>query len=77
MGELKESILSLAGMVVLIGFSAFFSGSETAFFSIDKETLRTYRKSNKLSQKMIANLLNVPRNLLIALLFCNLIVNPA
>ena len=75
MEELKESVVSLAGMLILIAFSAFFSGSETAFFSLDRETLRKYRKSSKLSERMAASLLTVPRKLLIALLFSNLIVN--
>jgi CBS domain containing-hemolysin-like protein len=62
-------------MFVLICFSAFFSGSETAFFSIDRETLRKYRKSPRTSRRMVAGLMREPRNLLIALLFSNLIVN--
>jgi len=73
--EFKESVVSLAAMLILVAFSAFFSGSETAFFSLDRDILRRYRKSPRLSERMVANLRAVPRKLLIALLFSNLIVN--
>ena len=73
--ELIESIPHTAGMIILIALSAFFSASETAFFSIGRERQRRYAAGAKLSEKLIAKLLRHPRNLLIVLLFSNLIVN--
>jgi len=73
--ELIKSIPHAAGMIMLIALSAFFSASETAFFSIGRERQRRYAASARLSEKLIAALLKTPRNLLIVLLFSNLIVN--
>jgi CBS domain containing-hemolysin-like protein len=57
--------------------SAFFSGSETAFFSLSKIQLKKYEKKNQISYKLITHLLNKPRSLLILVLLGNTIVNVA
>lgn len=61
-------------MFVLIGLSAFFSGSETAFFSLTRDELRKFQVGSKL-QKRTARLLRCSDRLLTAILFWNLIIN--
>ena len=61
--------------IVLLTCSAFFSGSETALFSLPRERVIELRKKNS----SISNLMNVveqnPGGLLVAILFGNLVVN--
>ena len=61
--------------VVLLGASAFFSGSETAFFSIGKHQLGELKNKNNVSANRILSLLNHPRQLLITILIGNTLVN--
>ncbi len=66
--------------LVIIGFlflSAFFSGSETAFFSLSKIQLKKIEKTKTKSAKRIRRLINKPRELLIIILLGNTIVNVA
>ncbi len=60
---------------VLLLLSAFFSGSETAFFSLSKIHLKKLEKINTSSSKRIFRLLNKTRQLLITILLGNTIVN--
>jgi gliding motility-associated protein GldE len=62
-------------MIVLVVFSAFFSASETAFFSIDKTSLKLFQSSDQKSAKRVAKLLEDPQELLITILIGNNIVN--
>ena len=62
-------------IVVLLAMSAFFSGSETALFSLSRIYLKKLENSNKASAKRILNLLKKPRQLLITLLLGNTFVN--
>lgn len=67
-------------VLVIIGFlflSAFFSGSETAFFSLTKIQLKKLEKLDSKSWKRIYQLLGNPRELLIIILLGNTIVNVA
>jgi magnesium and cobalt exporter, CNNM family len=67
-------VLIFIGLLLL---SAFFSGSETAFFSLSKAQLREIReKSDPVSRRMI-NLLDRPRELLVSILIGNTVVNTA
>lgn len=70
-------IYQLIILIVLLILSAFFSGSEVALFSLDKNKL--HAKNNKLSLriKYIINLLDSPRRLLVTILVSNTIVNVA
>ena len=66
--------------VFIIGFlilSAFFSGSETAFFSLSKIQLKQLEKQENKKSKRILKLLRKPKQLLIIILFGNTIVNVA
>ena len=61
--------------IALLTCSAFFSGSETALFSLPRERVIELRKKNS----SISNLMNIveqnPGGLLVAILFGNLVVN--
>ncbi len=67
-------------IITIIGFlflSAFFSGSETAFFSLSKIQLKKLEKTGSRESSRIARLLRNPRQLLILILLGNTIVNVA
>lgn len=64
--------LFLIGLLLL---SAFFSGSETAFFSLTKIQLKKYEKDEHASIKRINKLLGNPKALLILILLGNTLVN--
>lgn len=62
-------------LVVLLGFSAFFSGSETAFFHLPRRQVRRFSKSTVRLERLIAVILSDPNRFLTALLFGNMAVN--
>ncbi|MDO9578231.1 MAG: hemolysin family protein [Candidatus Cloacimonadales bacterium] len=68
------SFLAIIGFLML---SAFFSGSETAFFSLSKVQQKKFEKGKSKSEKRIHKLLKNPRELLIIILLGNTIVNVA
>jgi putative hemolysin len=61
-------------LLLLIG-SAFFSGTETAFFNLSRRQINLLKKSKHKLQNLAAALLNEPKQLLSCLLFGNMIVN--
>lgn len=63
-------------VAVLLGFSAFFSGSETAFFSLRHAVIQRLKGGSR-KQRRIASLLSRPRTLLVTILLGNLFVNIA
>ncbi|MDZ7263439.1 MAG: hemolysin family protein [candidate division KSB1 bacterium] len=72
MGEIAIRLLAF---VILIFLSAFFSGSEAAYFSFSKEMIERLRESAIGNARRIVWLLNDPRQLLITILVGNTIVN--
>jgi putative hemolysin len=66
--------LYILALIVLIGFSAFFSGSEAALFSLSRNQLQRLENESA-AGRSIAVLLSAPRNVLITILIGNLIVN--
>jgi len=62
-------------VVLLILASGFFSGSETALFSLSQVKLSHYKKSSNKRENLIALLLSRPRRLLITIIVGNLVVN--
>lgn len=60
---------------VLLFLSAFFSGSEVAFFSLNSNDLKNISSKFKFSYKIISFLLKYSSQLLITILICNTIVN--
>lgn len=66
---------TLAAVAVLVVLSAFFSGSETAYFSLTKLRLRALREEQTLSARLVTDLMSHPGKLLTTLLVGNTIVN--
>lgn len=62
-------------MAGLLGCSAFFSGTETALFSLTREQVKRLRGEGHRVEKTLALLADNPSGLLIAILFGNLVVN--
>ncbi len=62
-------------LLVLLLLSAFFSAAETAFFSLQRETVLSFKNGNRRRGHLVAQLLETPRELLATILFGNLVVN--
>lgn len=67
-------IYKIIAIIILLFFSAFFSGSETALFSLDTLALRKIRRRGK-STKNISYVLRNPIRLLTTILIGNMLVN--
>ena len=65
----------LTGIIALLFFSGFFSGSETAFFSISKLRLRSLREEGSVTGTLVAKIMDHPGRLLTTILIGNMIVN--
>ena len=63
--------------LVLLGLSAFFSGSETALFNLKRQDLDKLKHDIAPSSRLIVRLLSTPKRLLITVLAGNTIVNVA
>lgn len=68
-------ILSLALFALLLCLSGFFSGAETAFFSLSRARVRRIRDTGGRLGQRIATLLHRPRRLLITIIIANICVN--
>lgn len=64
-------------LIVFLALSAFFSGSETAMFSLSRVYLKKLENSDSKSGKLVLKLMSRPRRLLITLLLSNTLVNMA
>lgn len=69
--------MNIAVFVILLIASAFFSGSETAFLSLDKIRLKQIERSDHPSARRVVKLLTDPHKLLITILIGNTLVNIA
>jgi putative hemolysin len=67
--------LLIIGLVLLLVFSAFFSGAEMALFSLSKLQLRRLRQEHPDRGQLISELLDQPHRLLSTILLGNTIVN--
>ncbi len=72
---MTETTIFLIGLIGLIACSAFFSGSETAMFSLSSIQVRKFQSRKQGRGPTVARLISRPRNLLISLLIGNMIVN--
>lgn len=72
-----ERLLYLLALIILLFFSAFFSGSEVALFGLDKKKLNNYFADNKIILRYLNSLLSNQRRLLITILVGNNLVNVA
>lgn len=72
---------SLIVRFVLLGtlliFSAFFSGCEAAFFSLNQVTINNLKEKNKSSGQLVASLLKDPKELMVTIYIGNELVNVA
>ncbi len=69
------SFIYILVFLVLFILSAFFSASETAFFSLPKSILEKFSNSKKSAERQVAVLMKQPRRLLIAIIIGNTIAN--
>lgn len=70
------SLYPTVGLIVLfLLFSAFFSASETALFSIPRERIYHFKRSKRKNHQWIFSLLQDGQRTLLCILFGNLIVN--
>jgi len=63
--------------LICMGFSAFFSSSETSLFSLNDMTLEQMRRDGNKRVGLITRLLNEPRRLIVTILIGNELVNVA
>jgi len=68
-------IFRLSLLMLLLVFSAFFSGAETALFALTRHELSRFRKSRRPSERAVAALMEHPRHLLLTLMIGNVTVN--
>jgi putative hemolysin len=68
-------IIHIIILIILLLLSAFFSGTETALFSLKKSDLHRFSESKKQLENSIAHMMNYPEKILITLLIGNLFVN--
>jgi len=59
----------------LLLFSAFFSASETALFSLSSIQLKRYRRSHNSRLQLVAHLMERPRDVLVTILILNVLSN--
>lgn len=75
MAQVYQNIGHITLMLLLLVGSAFFSGTETAFFNLSRRQIILLQKSKHKLQNLAAALLKEPKQLLSCLLFGNMIVN--
>jgi CBS domain containing-hemolysin-like protein len=72
-----SSILLLTLLILLLICSGFFSGTETALFSLNRVERRRLKEGKSVHSQLIARALQRPRELLSTILFGNTLVNVA
>lgn len=65
----------VTAFVILLGSSAFFSGSETSFFSLLQSDIDFFQSSSQKKEQRVAKLMMQPRQLLITIIIGNTVVN--
>jgi len=75
MEALTEQLPSLVGMLGLLILSSFFSGAETALFSLTAYDRLQLRREASGTGELVDQLLHQPQHLLLTILFSNLAVN--
>jgi len=69
--------IELIAFVVLMGFSGFFSSSETALFSLNQIQLEQMRRDEDPNLSLVKRMLSEPRRLIVTILIGNEFVNVA
>jgi len=67
----------LIGLAILLCFSAFFSGSETALFSLSRLRVKQMATGPTSARRLVAKMLSNPHRLLATILLGNMLVNVA
>ncbi len=67
--------MATAGVLLLL--SAFFSGSETAFFSLSKDQISSIQEKKQRNAELLVSLMDKQSDLLVTILFGNTLVNVA
>ncbi len=75
MDILEDHFIALLTMVLLLLCSAFFSGTETALFSLTREQVKRLRGQGHQVEKLLTLLAGNPSGLLVAILFGNIVAN--
>lgn len=65
----------IPAIIFLLIMSAFFSASETSLFSISPYTLSLFKSSSDNRRKLIAHLMDNPRELLVTIMMLNILIN--
>ncbi len=68
-------LIHIIVLIILLILSAFFSGTETALFSLKKADLHRFSESKKHRENSISKIMKDPEKILITLLIGNLFVN--
>jgi CBS domain containing-hemolysin-like protein len=68
-------LFSLILLIVLLVTSALFSGAETALFGLSRHDLSQFRRDERASHRLVAELMRHPRRLLLTLMVGNVTVN--
>jgi len=68
-------LLLILVLLALVSSSALLSASETALFSLSPLTLKAYRFSKSTRQRLIAHLMDHPRDVLVTILILNVLSN--
>lgn len=74
-GAQTQLIWPIAGLLVLIVISAFISGSEVAFFSLNPESIKQLTESKDRLSATVLDLIDAPRKLLATILIGNNLAN--
>ena len=75
MAQVYQNVGQVVAMAVLLAGSAFFSGSETAFFNLTRRQAKQLQGSRHNVHRLVARLLKKPGRLLTCLLLGNITVN--
>lgn len=62
-------------LIFLIVISGFFSGSETALFSLSAMKVKAFKKGKRKGERLVAQLLASPKDLLVTTILVNVVVN--
>ena len=71
----ESLIIRFVLLVILLICSAFFSGCEAAFFSLNRITIDNFKESKKYSRQLVALLLEDPKKLMVTIYIGNELVN--
>lgn len=72
---MTQQVAHIVLLVVLLGFSAFFSGCETTFFALSRRQVKLFSQSTHRLPRLVSVIMRRPGQLLGCLLFGNMTVN--